>query len=101
MEAGFTSGLAAIAGRDTSGGAAGSIAIWLLRVEQPKGTDGLSSTVDANDARERGVPVIHPAATHGSGAPCQSSRSFQDQSDCRPQELLYSPARRQGNCSGK
>jgi hypothetical protein len=55
MEAGFTRGLAAIAGRDTSGGAAGSIAIWPLRVEQPKGTDGLSSTVDANDARECGV----------------------------------------------
>jgi hypothetical protein len=41
MEAGFTSGLAAIAGRDTSGG---SVAIWLLRVEQPKEADGLSST---------------------------------------------------------
>src|SRR5258708_22614096 len=40
-EAVLTSGLAAIAGRDTSGGAAGSIAIWLLRVGQPKGADGV------------------------------------------------------------
>ena len=39
-EAVVTSGLAAIAGRDTSGGAAGSIAIWLLRVGQPKKADG-------------------------------------------------------------
>ncbi len=40
-EAVLTNGLAAIAGRDTSGGAAGSIAIWLLRVGQPKGADGV------------------------------------------------------------
>src|SRR5712664_3473092 len=46
-EAVLTSGLAAIAGRIRQG-AAGSIAIWLLRVVQPKEADGLGSTVDAN-----------------------------------------------------
>ena len=46
-------------------GAAGSIAIWLLRVVQPKEADGLGSTVDANDTRER-VSVTHPAAAHRS-----------------------------------
>ena len=40
-EAVFTSGLAPIAGRDTSGGAAGSIAIWLPRVGQLKEADGV------------------------------------------------------------
>jgi hypothetical protein len=36
-------------------------AIWLLRMGQPKGADGLSSMVDANDMRERGVPMTHTA----------------------------------------
>ena len=96
----LTNGLAAIAGRDTSGGAAGSIAIWLLRVVQPKEADGLGSTVDANDTRER-VSVTNPDRSTWIGSPCQSSWSFQDQPDCRPQELLYSTARKQGNCPGK
>ena len=46
----MTSGLAAIAGRIRQG-AAGSIAIWLLRVVEPKEADGVGSTVDANDRR--------------------------------------------------
>jgi len=41
---------------------------------------------------ERGVPVIHPTAAHGPGAPRQSSWSFQDPSNCKAQELLNSPA---------
>jgi hypothetical protein len=40
----------------------------LLRVGQPKGADGLSSMVDVNHMRERGVPMTHTSATLGSSA---------------------------------
>src|SRR5712671_478387 len=40
-EAVLTSGLAAIAGMDAFRGAAGSIAIWLLRMVQQKEADGV------------------------------------------------------------
>ena len=49
----MTGGLAAIAGRDTRGGAAGSIAIWLLRVGQPKESDWVGQHGRCDDARER------------------------------------------------
>src|SRR6266851_3537067 len=62
---------------------------------------GLSSTVDANDTRERGISVPHSVETQGSGAPCLPSWFLQDQSNCGLQELLYLPARRQDNFHGK
>jgi hypothetical protein len=99
-EAVVTSGLAAIAGTDTSGGAAGSIAIWLLRVGQPKEADGVGQHGRC-EQYARACSGDPSAAAHGSSAPCRSSWSFQNRPDCRPQELLYSPARRQGNCHGK
>jgi hypothetical protein len=57
----LTSGLAQ--SREGTGQAAllALAAIWLLRMGQPKGADGLSSMVDANDMRERGVPMTHTA----------------------------------------
>jgi hypothetical protein len=44
---------------------------------------------------------VYGAPDRGSGAPCQSSWCFLDRSNCRHQELLYSPARRPGNFRGK
>jgi hypothetical protein len=68
----------------------------------PLGAEGgLSSTVDANDTRERGISVPHSVETQGSGAPCLPSWFLQDQSNCGLQELLYPPATRQDNFHGK
>src|ERR1700681_4339655 len=61
----------------------------------------IGSTLDPDPIRTvrhtGAVAAAHSVATHGSGAPCQFSRSFLDQSNRGRRERSYSPPGRLDN----
>jgi len=68
-----------------------------MRLEIVVAADGASPRCAVKkcriDRQERGVSVTSSVATQGSGAPCQSTWSFQDQSIWNPKTVILASSK--------